>query len=283
MVKYIDNVNARAHLRFMEWQAVLRLTYHRDYTDMAQAFPEYMEVCDQWHAQYKTYIKRNPKRPRAVALNSIYLSLLNNKIENLEEFYLRLSTEVTNLRTSKSRVKKAVLDEENYVTEFSFDTKIVSFQNNNRIVNLVLKEAVEFVHTGYTKSELNSAFNDLVLEYVEALINKKELVALRDLFLKKVYAMEKSITRAEALILRTPDKKLAKDAYHLYGLFKLRCEVGDAWTLSQTELAREKLGVGKPAALKAVDLLIKLKLIEIFEQVTFVNAEAQATVYKRIG
>ena len=95
--------------------------------------------------------------------------------------------------------------------------------------------------------------------------------------------MEKSITRAEALILRNSDKKLAKDAYHLYGLFKLRCEVGDTWTLSQTELAKEKLGVGKPAALKAVDLLIKLKLIEIFEQVTVVSTEAQATVYRRTG
>ena len=283
MVKYIDNINARAHLRFMEWQAVLRLTYHRDHTEMAQAFPEYIEVCDQWHEKYKTYIKRNPRRPRAVALNSIYLSLLNNKIKNLEEFYVRLSTEVTNLRTSKSRIRKAALDDKNYVTEFSFGTKIDSFENNNKIVNLVLKEAVELVHADYTKNELNSAFNDLALEFVEAQINKKELVALRDLFFKKVYAMEKSITRAEALILRNSDKKLAKDAYHLYGIFKLRCEVGDAWTLSQTELAREKLGVGKPAALKAVDLLIKLKLIEIIEQVTLVSAEAQATVYRRIG
>lgn len=283
MVKYIDNVNARAHFRFMEWQAVLRLTYHRDHTKMAQAFPEYIEVCDQWHEKYKTYIKRNPKRPRAVALNLIYLNLLNNKIENLEDFYLRLSTEVTNLRMSKPRIRKTALDEENYVTEFGYGTKIESFKNNSGIVNLVLKQAVEFVHADYTKNELNSAFNDMALEYVEAQINKTELVALRALFFKKVYAMEKSITRAEALILRNSDKKLAKDAYHLYGLFKLRCEVGDTWTLSQTELAKEKLGVGKPAALKAVDLLIKLKLIEIFEQVTVVSTEAQATVYRRTG
>ena len=186
MVKYIDNVNARAHFRFMEWQAILRLTYHRDHTEMAQAFPEYIEVCDQWHEKYKTYIQRNPKRPRAVALNSIYLSLLNNKIENLEEFYLRLSIEVTNLRTSRAHSRKAVLDEGNYVTEFSFGTKTDSFEKNNRFVNLVSKEAVEFVHADHTKNDLNRAFNDLALEYVEAQINKKELVALRDLFFKKV-------------------------------------------------------------------------------------------------
>ncbi|CAI8208436.1 Uncharacterised protein [marine metagenome] len=95
--------------------------------------------------------------------------------------------------------------------------------------------------------------------------------------------MEKSITRAESLILRNSDTKLSKDAYHLYGLFKLRCEVGDTWTLSQTELAKEKLGTGKPAALKAVDLLIKLKLIKIFEQVSQGSVEPKATVYKRIG
>lgn len=283
MIKYIYNANARAYLRFLEWQAVLRLMYFRDHTKMAQVFPEYLKISNEWHEKYKTYIKRNPKRLKAVALNSIYLSLLDNKIKNLDEFYLRLRKEVTHRRRSKSRAQEITLGEKRYVTQFSFGTKIENFKNDNRIINLVLKEAVDISHTDYTSTELNNAFNDLVIEYAKKQVSEKEVGVLKNLFVKKVAAMEKSITRVEALILRNPDKKLAKDAYHLYGLFRLRCEVGDSWTLSQTELSREKLGVGKPAALKAVDLLIKLKLIEIFEQVTLLNAEANATVYRRIG
>ena len=84
-------------------------------------------------------------------------------------------------------------------------------------------------------------------------------------------------------ILRNSDKKLARDTFYLYGLFKLRCEIGDTWALSQTELAKETLGVGRPAALNAVDLLIKLKLIEIFEQDSHVNSGTTATIYRRIG
>ena len=46
---------------------------------------------------------------------------------------------------------------------------------------------------------------------------------------------------------------------------------------------KETLGVGRPAALNAVDLLIKLKLIEIFEQDSHVNSGTMATIYRRIG
>ena len=283
MIKYIDNSNARAQLRFVEWQAVLRLAYNRDHMKMAAAFPEYIKICDEWHERYKTYIKRNPKRPKAVALHLIYLNLLNNKIKNLDEFYLRLATEVTQLKIRKPRVRKETLDDNNYANNSSYLTKTDDLKSHNRFVNLVLKVAIEITHTDYTQIQLNKIFDVLVSESKEAQRSEKELVTLKDTFFKKVYAMEKSITRAESLILRNSDTKLSKDAYHLYGLFKLRCEVGDTWTLSQTELAKEKLGTGKPAALKAVDLLIKLKLIKIFEQVSQGSVEPKATVYKRIG
>ena len=120
-------------------------------------------------------------------------------------------------------------------------------------------------------------------QFSEDQLPEKDLVTLKDIFVKKVNAMEKSITRAESLILRNSDKKLARDTFYLYGLFKLRCEIGDTWALSQTELAKETLGVGRPAALNAVDLLIKLKLIEIFEQDSHVNSGTMATIYRRIG
>ena len=74
---------------------------------------------------------------------------------------------------------------------------------------------------------------------------------------------------------------MAKDAYHLYGLFKLRCEVGDTWDLHQAELTKE-LGRGKEKALAAAKLLGKLKLIEITEQGKQGKVDPRATIYKRL-
>ena len=62
MIQYIDNDKARTHLRFVEWQAVLRLVYDRDNIKMVNAFPDYAQLTYEWQEKYKTYIKRNPKK-----------------------------------------------------------------------------------------------------------------------------------------------------------------------------------------------------------------------------
>ena len=283
MIQYIDNDKARTHLRFVEWQAVLRLVYDRDNIKMVNAFPDYTQLTYEWQEKYKTYIKRNPKKIKAVALHSIYISLLDNKLKNLDEFYIRLRKEVTHRRTNKNQIQQKCQLGKNYTSQ-SFDEK----QNNylsrkNKLVNLVLSVAVDVANTDCNHTKLREIAAVLVREYSEDQLPEKDLVTLKDIFVKKVNAMEKSITRAESLILRNSDKKLARDTFYLYGLFKLRCEIGDTWALSQTELAKETLGVGRPAALNAVDLLIKLKLIEIFEQDSHVNSGTMATIYRRIG
>ena len=283
MIQYIDNDKARTHLRFVEWQAVLRLVYDRDNIKMVNAFPDYAQLTYEWQEKYKTYIKRNPKKIKAVALHSIYISLLDNKLKNLDEFYIRLRKEVTHRRTNKNQIQQKCQLGKNYTSK-SFDEK----QNNylsrkNKLVNLVLSVAVDVANTDCNHTKLREVAAVLVREYSEDQLPEKDLVTLKDIFVKKVNAMEKSITRAESRILRNSDKKLARDTFYLYGLFKLRCEIGDTWALSQTELAKETLGVGRPAALNAVDLLIKLKLIEIFEQDSHVNSGTMATIYRRIG
>ena len=283
MIQYIDNDKARTHLRFVEWQAVLRLVYDRDNIKMVNAFPDYAQLTYKWQEKYKTYIKRNPKKTKAVALHSIYISLLDNKLKNLDEFYIRLRKEVTHRRINRNQIQQECQSGKNYTSQ-SFDEK----QNNylsrkNKLVNLVLSVAVDVANTDCNHTKLREVAAVLVREYSEDQLPEKDLVTLKDRFVKKVNAMEKSITRAESLILRNSDKKLARDTFYLYGLFKLRCEIGDTWALSQTELAKETLGVGRPAALNAVDLLIKLKLIEIFEQDSHVNSGTMATIYRRIG
>ena len=254
MIQYIDNDKARTYLRFVEWQAVLRLVYDRDNIKMVNAFPDYAQLTYEWQEKYKIYIKRNPKKIKAVALHSIYISLLDNKLKNLDEFYIRLRKEVTHRRINKNQIQQEYQSGKNYTFQ-SFDEK----QNNylsrkNKLVNLLLSVAVDVANTDCNHTKLKEIAAVLVREYSEDQLPEKDLVTLKDIFVKKVNAMEKSITRAESLILRNSDKKLARDTFYLYGLFKLRCEIGDTWALSQTELAKETLGVGRPAALNAVDL-----------------------------
>ena len=93
--------------------------------------------------------------------------------------------------------------------------------------------------------------------------------------------MEQSVSEGEAAILRTENKKLAKDAFHFYGLCKLNCEVGDTWEVSQAKLLKE-LGAGKATALPAVQLLHKLGLIETYEKGKQGTVNPKATIYRRL-
>lgn len=280
--KYIDNINARKYLRFVEWKAILRLEYGTDNARMSGAFPAYAGEIFNWQEKYNTYIKRNANGPKASALHSIYLDLLNNKIADLDEFYLRLRAEFTNCKSGKmlnngsNGLSKMSDGNQSYVE------KGPASVDNYMLVYFIQKAAVSLANTNYTPTLLPEVVKALASESCEVELTHEGLTVLHGIFTKKVNAMEKSITKPEATILRHPVKRLAKNTYHLYGLFKLHCEVGDTWELPLTELTKEQLGVGKPAALEAVDLLIKLKLIEISEPGNQRAVKDRATIYKRL-
>jgi hypothetical protein len=280
--KYINKKNARKYLRFVEWKAILRLVFDTDNTRMSEAFPDQAGEVFNWHDKYIIYIQRNANSPKARALHAIYLDLLNNKILNLDEFYLRLRAEFTYPKLGKTLKNKTTSSVENSETNQFHITKGLTFVDNKMLVYLIIKNAIALANTNYSPAVLLEVFNTLVFKNYKGQLTKEILTILRGIFTEKVNAMEKSITRPEATILRHPIKKLAKNTYHLYGLFKLQCEVGDTWELPLTELTKEQLGVGKPAALEAVDLLIKLKLIEILEPKKQQAVDAKATVYKRL-
>jgi hypothetical protein len=179
------------------------------------------------------------------------------------------------LTDSKNRqAKKAT-------TKASYSEKDVAFVDNNRLVSVVKRAAVALAHTECTDPEVSEVMGRLVSKHHGGPLPEAEMVTLQEIFSKKAKAMELSISKGEADILRHSDKQLAKDAYHLYGLFKLRCEVGDTWALPQAELAKE-LGRGKEKALAASKLLEKLKLIETTEPGRPGTVDPRATIYKRL-
>lgn len=280
--KYIHNINARKYLRFIEWTAFLRLVYDTDNTRMSVIFPEYTAKVFDWHNSYTNYVKRNAYSPKARALQIIYLDLLNNKIADLDEFYIRLVAALMIRKLGKVSKNITNVSANSLETSRSYQKKGLASKDNNMLVHLMLEKAVVFANTNYTLTELSEVVNTLVLEHYKSQLTRGELAVLQRTFTKKVNAMEKSITRPEATILRHPLKKLAKNTYHLYGLFKLECQVGDTWELPLTKLTKEQLCVGKPAALEAVDLLIKLKLIEICKPGKQQVTDPRATVYKRL-
>ena len=280
--KYIDNINARKYLRFVEWKAILRLEYGTDDAMMSDAFPAYAGEIFNWQEKYNTYIKRNANGLKASALHIIYLDLLNNKIADLDVFYLRLGAEFINYKSGK-----AFKDGPNGLSKMSdgnqsYVGKGPASVDNDTLLYFIQKAAVSFANTNYTPTLSPEVVKALASESCEVQLTHEGLKVLYGIFTKKVNAMEKSITKPEATILRHPIKRLAKNTYHLYGLFKLHCEVGDTWELPLAELTKEQLGVGKPAALAAVDFLIKLKLIEISEPGNRRTVNGGATTYKRL-
>jgi len=278
---YITNSNAKHHLRFMEWEAYRYLVFGKDRRLIQEAFGSIGTSWTRWSDTYQTYRKRNQKNPAAKALHDIHLKLVNGEIETLDVFYDRLRGEVTHRKRGKALVAAKERQAKKAATKEAYAAKGEAFIDNNRLVSMTMKAAVASVHTGMGEPLITELLEGLVSQCSKVPLSANEMKTLRSIFTKKRTAMEQSISEGEAAILRNDNKKLAKDAFHLYGLCKLNCEVGDTWELSQAKLLKE-LGAGKATALPAVKLLHKLGLIETYEKGKQGTVNPKATIYRRL-
>jgi len=278
---YITNSNAKHHLRFIEWEAYRYLVFGKDRRRIQEAFGSIGTSWTRWSDNYQTYRKRNQKNPAAKALHDIHLKLVNGEIETLDVFYDRLRGEVTHRKLGKALVAAKERQAKKAATKEAYAAKGEAFIDNNRLVSMTMKAAVASVHTGIGEPLITELLEGLVSQCSKVPLSEDEMKTLRSIFTKKRTAMEQSISEGEAAILRNDNKKLAKDAFHLYGLCKLNCEVGDTWELSQAKLLKE-LGAGKATALPAVKLLHKLGLIETYEKGKQGTVNPKATIYRRL-
>lgn len=278
---YITNSNAKHHLRFIEWEAYRYLVFGKDRRPIQEAFGSIGTSWTRWSDNYQTYLKRNQKNPAAEALHDIHLKLVNGEIKALDVFYDRLRGEVTHRKRGKALVAAKERQAKKAATKEAYAAKGEAFIDNNRLVSMTMKAAVASVHTGIGEPLITELLEGLVSQCSKMPLSEDEMKTLRSIFAKKRTAMEQSISEGEAAILRNDNKKLAKDAFHLYGLCKLNCEVGDTWELSQAKLLKE-LGAGKATALPAVKLLHKLGLIETYEKGKQGTVSPKATIYRRL-
>ena len=278
---YITNSNAKHHLRFREWEAYRYLVFGKDRRLIQEAFGSIGTSWTRWSDTYQTYRKRNQKNPAAKALHDIHLKLVNGEIETLDVFYDRLRGEVTHRKLGKALVAAKERQAKKAATKEAYAAKGEAFIDNNRLVSMTMKAAVASVHTGIGEPLITELLEGLVSQCSKVPLSEDEMKTLRSIFTKKRTAMKQSISEGEAAILRNDNKKLAKDAFHLYGLCKLNCEVGDTWELSQAKLLKE-LGAGKATALPAVKLLHKLGLIETYEKGKQGTVSPKATIYRRL-
>ena len=278
---YITNSNAKHHLRFIEWEAYRYLVFGKDRRRIQEAFGSIGTSWTRWSDNYQTYRKKNQKNPAAEALHDIHLKLVNGEIETLDVFYDRLRGEVTHRKLGKALVAAKERQAKKAATKEAYAAKGEAFIDNNRLVSMTMKAAVASVHTGIGEPLITELLEGLVSQCSKVPLSEDEMKTLRSIFTKKRTAMEQSISEGEAAILRNDNKKLAKDAFHLYGLCKLNCEVGDTWELSQAKLLKE-LGAGKATALPAVKLLHKLGLIETYEKGKQGTVSPKATIYRRL-
>ena len=278
---YITNSNAKHHLRFIEWEAYRYLVFGKDRRLIQEACGSIGTSWTRWSDNYQTYRKRNQKNPAAEALHDIHLKLVNGEIKALDVFYDRLRGEVTHRKRGKALVAAKERQAKKAATKEAYAAKGEAFIDNNRLVSMTMKAAVASVHTGIGEPLITELLEGLVSQCSKMPLSEDEMKTLRSIFAKKRTAMEQSISEGEAAILRNDNKKLAKDAFHLYGLCKLNCEVGDTWELSQAKLLKE-LGAGKATALPAVKLLHKLGLIETYEKGKQGTVSPKATIYRRL-
>jgi len=278
---YITNSNAKHHLRFMEWEAYRYLVFGKDRRLIQEAFGSIGTSWTRWSDTYQTYRKKNQKNPAAEALHDIHLALVNGEVKTLDVFYDRLRGEVTHRKRGKALVAAKERQAKKAATKEAYAAKGEAFIDNNRLVSMTMKAAVASVHTGMGEPLITELLEGLVSQCSKVPLSANEMKTLRSIFTKKRTAMEQSISEGEAAILRNDNKKLAKDAFHLYGLCKLNCEVGDTWELSQAKLLKE-LGAGKATALPAVKLLHKLGLIETYEKGKQGTVSPKATIYRRL-
>lgn len=278
---YITNTNAKHYLRFIEWEAYRYLVFGKDRRLIQEAFGSIGTSWTKWSDNYQTYRKKNQKNPAAEALHDIHLKLVNGEIKTLDVFYDRLRGEVTHRKRGKALVAAKERQAKKAATKEAYAAKGEAFIDNNRLVSMTMRAAVASVHTGIGEPLITELLEGLVFHCSKVPLSEDEMKALRSIFTKKRTAMEQSISEGEAAILRNDNKKLAKDAFHLYGLCKLYCEVGDTWELSQAKLLKE-LGAGKATALPAVKLLHKLGLIETYENGKQGTVNPRATIYRRL-
>jgi hypothetical protein len=278
---YITNSNAKHHLRFIEWEAYHYLVFGKDRRLIQEAFGSIGTAWTKWSDNYQTYRKKNQKNPAAKALHDIHLKLVSGEIKALDVFYDRLRGEVTHRKRGKALVAAKERQAKKASTKEAYAAKGEAFIDNNRLVSMTMKAAVASVHTGIGEPLITELLEGLVSKCSKVPLSADEMNTLRSIFAKKRTAMEQSISEGEAAILRNDNKKLAKDAFHLYGLCKLNCEVGDTWELSQAKLLKE-LGAGKATALPAVKLLHKLGLIETYEKGKQGTVSPKATIYRRL-
>jgi len=278
---YITNSNAKHHLRFIEWEAYRYLVFGKDLRLIQEAFGSIGTSWTRWSDNYQTYRKKNQKNPAAEALHDIHLALVNGEVKTLDVFYDRLRGEVTHRKRGKALVAAKERQAKKAATKEAYAAKGEAFIDNNRLVSMTMKAAVASVHTGMGEPLITELLEGLVSQCSKVPLSANEMKTLRSIFTKKRTAMEQSISEGEAAILRNDNKKLAKDAFHLYGLCKLNCEVGDTWELSQAKLLKE-LGAGKATALPAVKLLHKLGLIETYEKGKQGTVNPKATIYRRL-
>ena len=278
---YITNTNAKHYLRFIEWEAYRYLVFGKDRRLIQEAFGSIGTAWTKWSDNYQTYRKKNQKNPAAEALHDIHLKLVNGEIKTLDVFYDRLRGEVTHRKRGKALVAAKERQAKKAATKEAYAAKGEAFIDNNRLVSRTMRAAVTSAHTGIGEPLITELLEGLVSHCSKVPLSADEMKALRSIFTKKRTAMEQSISEGEAAILRNDNKKLAKDAFHLYGLCKLNCEVGDTWELSQAKLLKE-LGAGKATALPAVKLLHKLGLIETYEKGKQGTVSPKATIYRRL-
>ena len=243
-------------------------------------YPHVLYKQDEWNTQYKLFQRKLQDR-NAQALVKLCEDIQSKKLSSLDEFYSRFNVLLNPKRGKALKAQKRRNARMLGAIESAGDEAV----NNRELFKAIYRYAVSVSHTGATTATLDMALSDIIKEHHNHPLSNSQRNALFKRLQQKIVEMEQQVSEIEARLLNSRIKgkadKVAFNAYTLYSVIKLHAAVGDTVGMSQEGWAAS-VPFGEKAIQPALDLLVKLKVLEVIEKAKATSFAGKATIYKRL-
>ena len=243
-------------------------------------YPHVLYKQDEWNTQYKLFQRKLQDR-NAQALVKLCEDIQSKKLSSLDEFYSRFNVLLNPKRGKALKAQKRRNAGMLGAIESAGDEAV----NNRELFKAIYRYAVSVSHTGATTATLDMALSDIIKEHHNHPLSNSQRNALFKRLQQKIVEMEQQVSEIEARLLKSRIKgkadKVAFNAYTLYSVIKLHAAVGDTVGMSQEGWAAS-VPFGEKAIQPALDLLVKLKVLEVIEKAKATSFAGKATIYKRL-
>jgi hypothetical protein len=210
-------------IRFVEYQALLRLVYSGDTRALLEAHPEVEGRWPYWQDYYHSKPHKKHKELMSELMAGVY--------PTIDNFYVGIK------KLLKPAIKgKALRDKKKRTAQKEYQKEKLgeAYIDNDELISQARKVALELADTGADEEAINIKVKVLAEMYTwDAPLSDIQLENLTD-FVKAKIEKHLKLDRIEAKILDARDKNL----YYMYGQIKRKINVGDMIELGLVSAAK---------------------------------------------